>query len=138
MEPEVLREARWGPLPIVERTPLQVSPPCHQTHQALVDVAVHLLELVRRVARSEVPSPASQDGIQVPDPLPDVLHPCPASTARQLPDSTSDAVHRLARRPPKQIRPPPKVRTHDPQVATQKVESLFAETQLDNPRLLRV
>src|SRR4029450_371663 len=68
---------------------------------ALVDVAVDLGELPRRIAMAEVATPAAQDAVE-PDhhPVDRVTHKAPVG---RLPDLDPDLRHRAVRRPSLQV-----------------------------------
>src|SRR4029450_4337155 len=68
-----------------------------EDRQALVDVAVDLGELPRRIAMAEVATPAAQDAVE-PDapPVARVAHKAPVG---RLPDLGSDLRHRAVRQP---------------------------------------
>src|SRR3990172_10771216 len=98
-----------------------------QAHQAFTDVAVNLVELVRRVARTEVTTPSTQNGIQNPNHLSDVLHPRPAPPFGEIVDLGADRLHRALRWPAEQVASALEVRTHDPQVAAQELQAVLAK-----------
>src|SRR3972149_6140454 len=138
IEAVLLYEAPVRPLAHVKRSPAPATPTRQQTHQAPVHMAIDLLELQRRVACPKVVTPASQHGVEHPDHLPDVAHPRPAPTRRQLPDPSPKGLHRPGRRPAEQIRLTLEVGAPDPQVAAQELETLLAQTQLHDARLVGV
>jgi hypothetical protein len=67
----LLDEAGVGPLPEMERPPLpvSVSPRRQQAHQALGDVAVDLLKLLRRVATPLMLWPESRERVEINGPV---------------------------------------------------------------------
>src|SRR5438552_16247656 len=82
IEAVVGHEATVRPGARPERTPAGsptslAATPHQQPKQALAHIAIHFVELIRRVARPEVSAPTAQDRIEHPDHFPDVLHPGP-------------------------------------------------------------
>src|SRR4029453_11806623 len=105
-----------------------------EDRQALVDIAVDLGELPRRVAVAEVATPAAQDAVE-PDhhPVDRVAHKAPVGC---LPDLGSDLRHRAVRRPSLQVpatSDPP--RLHLAQVAAEEVDPLVPPGEPPDPGL---
>src|SRR5947209_849450 len=109
-----------------------------QPKQALTHVAIHFVELIRRMARPEVAAPAAQDRIQHPDHFPDVLHPGPTPPFGEVVDLGAECLHRSWRRPAEQVTPPLEVGAYDPQVTSQEREALLAQAQLHQSCLGRM
>jgi hypothetical protein len=108
-----------------------------EDRQTLVDVAVDLGELPRRIAVVEVATPAAQDAVE-PDhhPVDRVAHIAPVG---RLPDLGPDRRHRAVRRPSLQVvatsEPP---RLHLAQVEAEEVDPLLSAGEADDPGLVGV
>src|SRR5258708_39889640 len=120
-------EASRSPLPHFERASPPAADARQQPDQPLVHVAVHLLKPPGGVPGAKVVAPATQDGVEDHDDLPDVPQTRPTTAVRKLPDAGADASHRPRGRPPENILPPFETREHYTQVAAQEDESLLAE-----------
>jgi len=73
----------------------------HESLQPPPDVRIHLIKLVRLIARAIVVTPSAQNRIQIPDKDSDVFHPIP-SPISQLPNPAAHPLQRPRRRFPVQ------------------------------------
>src|SRR5438270_11802713 len=85
--------------------------PRQQPQEPLTDIAIHRVELARRVACTEVVAPAAKDGVEFRDHVADVLEALPTSSTGQVMELGSDGLHGPPRWRPEQIVAFPDVRT---------------------------
>src|SRR5258705_8610796 len=113
-----------------------------QRTKTLPDVSVDIEELVRRIAGAEVVPPSAQHRIDMSDHLANVIMtPCSWS---QLLHALPDSLHAALRWPSLEKVHASALLLPDwstkplPQVATKKVEPLFAPREIDSPRFVRM
>ncbi len=75
MQAALFDKARMGPFLHVERTSLEAPARRDQARRPLADEAVDLLELVRRITRSEVVAPTTQERVEIRNHLSDIAPP---------------------------------------------------------------
>src|SRR5690606_23017756 len=83
IEPEVVEEVArpFNRFTCPHVPPLSLH---HEAHETSLDVAVHPVELLRRVLRAEVIAPSPKDRVHVVNQDANVLHAVPASTGQHL------------------------------------------------------
>src|SRR5206468_10950027 len=135
MQAMLVHETTVRPLPSVKRASAGFPAPLsaallQQPHQPLSHVAIHRVELARRIARFEVVAPATQNRVEFSDHFSDIPHSRAATTASQVVNPAADRLHRPWAGPAEQIVALLEDRAHDPQVTAQELKAFLARTHL--------